>query len=315
MSFFSNLPKAVKIFAAIIGALFVGGVSVLLIAWSVVFVQRLMPEDFLENLIGSSSSISVEQGGANATKAHTSISRWTLQCVGADSANDLPFNLRSAFSDRRSFRTDFLRPAGAERDASKALKRPPIVQEINVVQLSDSMLTQRTELSRKTNDAYIYLQYVQWLTILIGLLTTVVVSVSSTELFGKSDTRLGMGLRFLAIFLPAFGTAVAAINSFYNPRDDWNRTANALANISQLHGQIAVGIWSLECADKDDAARKEFLGKLVEWTKRYNDIFTIADSGQLPNKQDTGTRTTPTTNTSTGGAAVPVPVGPGGGGG
>lgn len=147
------------------------------------------------------------------------------------------------------------------------------------------MLNQRVELARKASDSYSWLQYIQWFTILIGLVTTVVVSISTTELFGKSDTRLGKGLRFLAIFLPALGTAVAAVNAFYNPRDDWNKAANTLANLTQLHGQMSVGIWALECP-ADDAKRKDMVAKLEEWTKRYNDVITIAESTPGASKQE-----------------------------
>ena len=104
-------------------------------------------------------------------------------------------------------------------------------------------------------------------------------------MFGKIDTPLGKGLRFLAIFLPALGTAVAAVNAFYNPRDDWNKAANTLANRTQLHGQMSVGIGALDCP-KDDPSRKSVVAKLEEWTKRYNDVITIAESTPVANKQE-----------------------------
>ena len=137
------------------------------------------------------------------------------------------------------------------------------------------MFNQRIELGRKVGYSYWQLQYIQWLTILIGLVTTVVVSVSSTDLFGDGKTSLGKGLKFFAIFLPALGTAVAAVNAFYNPRDDWNKAANTMANVAQLHGQVSVGIWELDCP-KDD--KSPLVKQLQEWTKRYNDVITVADS-------------------------------------
>ena len=170
--------------------------------------------------------------------------------------------------------------------AKSESKKNPTVQEMNAVQLSNSMLNQQLELGRKASDSYLQLQYIQWFIIFIGLVTTVVVSVSSTELFGKVDTPRGKWLRFLAIFLPALGTAVAAINAFYNPRDDWNKAANTLANLAQLHGQMAVGIWSVECPSGDEKGRKPLVDKLEEWTKRYNDINTIAESSPSSTKQD-----------------------------
>jgi hypothetical protein len=178
---------------------------------------------------------------------------------------------------------------------------------MSVVQLSNAMQNQRVELIRKANDSYLQLQYIQWLTILIGLVTTVVVSISTTELFGKVDTPLGKGLRFLAIFLPALGTAVAAVNAFYNPRDDWNKAANTLANLTQLHGQMSVGIWALDCPT-DETSRKPVVAKLEEWTKRYNDVITIAESTPGASKQEqTGQKTGGGT---VGGAPSPAPAPP-----
>jgi len=89
-------------------------------------------------------------------------------------------------------------------------------------------------------------------------------------------------MRVLAIILPAFGTAVAAFNSFYNPRDEWNKASNAVAGLSQLHGEMAIDIWAVGCGDETDKSGK-LTAKVADWTKRYNDIVTVA-SGSITNK-------------------------------
>jgi len=147
------------------------------------------------------------------------------------------------------------------------------------------MTNQRIDLVRNANSSYSQLQYLQWLTILLGLVTTVVVSVSSAQTFGDSK-----GLRFTAILLPALGTAVAALSAFYNPRDDWNKSANTLANLAQLHGQISSGIWLMDCPI-DVNKGKVLAQKLDEWTKRYTDVVAIAEttpSGAKPDDKSKG---------------------------
>lgn len=270
------LGAAIKLLIAFIGALLTIAVAVIVTVWIVFFGEQLLPGAAQVSV----GSLTVEQSSAART-AHDSIRTWVLQCIGANSIRDLPDNLQSLFSANAGI--TFFSLMQSPKDAPK---KNPVLQEINAVQLSNSMFSQRIELGGKTSELYLELQYIQWLTILIGLVTTVVVSVSSTKLFGEIETPLGTGLRFLAIFLPALGTAVAAINAFYNPRDDWNKAANTLANLAQLHGQMAVGIWSIKCPGEDENSRLPLALKLDEWIKRYNDIVTIADSNPGSSKQE-----------------------------
>jgi hypothetical protein len=262
----------IKLLTAFIGALLTIAIAVTVTAWIVFFSEMFLPS----RIVGIPARDDQEVQFRAVEIAHNSIKTWVLQCVGANSIRDLPENLRSYFRDRSTYAVYY-------GDTSRTtVAKTPTVQEMSIVQLSNAMLNQRVELVQKANDSYSWLQ---WLTILIGLVTTVVVSISTTELFGKSDTRLGKGLRLLAILLPALGTAVAALNAFYNPRDDWNKASNTLANLTQLHGQMSVGIWALDCPI-DDTKRKGVLAKLEEWTKRYNDVITIAESTPGASKQE-----------------------------
>lgn len=289
-----------------LGVLIAAGIFIFVGGWTAYFVEENLPiplRAYIQSLKTPTADLSV---ASSAQSAHRSVVAWGLQCVDANSSDDLPTNVRAAYYDTgHSFFPvlSFNRPANAQ---AKPLKRPPHLNEINAVQLSNMILIQRTDLSRKANEAYSYLQYLQWLAIILGLVTTVVVSISTTELLGKSDSPLGVKLRFFAIFLPALGTAVAAINAFYNPRDEWTRTASTLANIGQLHGQIAIGVWSIECAD-DATKQKRLSDKLEEWTKRYADVIAIADAGAGPNKQDGAARQGPASQPASQPASAPAP--------
>jgi hypothetical protein len=142
--------------------------------------------------------------------------------------------------------------------------------------LSNGLTAQRRDLAGTVDASYSSLQVIQLTIILIGLVTTILVSISSTE-FGKGDTPTARTIRILAIVFPALGTAAAALNSFYSPRDEMTRASHTLASLSQLHGQIAVGIWSIPCATSM-ADSTEFKVVLTDWGKRYQDILTVGDA-------------------------------------
>ena len=89
----------------------------------------------------------------------------------------------------------------------------------DVFLLSESIGRARIENAKNAADAYILLQISTWSAILLGLATTVLVSLSSTE-FGRGDSTPSRVIRVLAIVLPALGTAAAAITAFYAPRED-----------------------------------------------------------------------------------------------
>jgi len=223
--------------------------AIVILSWAYSATVTLLPISVKQSILPYwiTKSFDDEKSTKGLTTTHSSITSWVFRCAGASDILDLPPSIRPNFELGRSF--DF-------GNANKEFKVPNIY-ETNVAQLATSIAYQRFDLDQRVSSSFTYLQYIQWLTILIGLVTTVVVSVSSAELLGPTDSRNGKFIRVLAIILPAFGTAVAAVNSFYNPRDEWNRASNTLASLSQLHGQIATGIWALECAkNKDDPAAK-----------------------------------------------------------
>jgi hypothetical protein len=110
------------------------------------------------------------------------------------------------------------------------------------------------------------------------MITTILVSMSSTE-FGRGDGRNQRLIRILAIVFPALGTAAAAVIAFYSPQAEWSQASRTLTSMTQLHGQIALGVWKLTChqANNNDDA-KQFTNALDDWSKRYHDIQTISNA-------------------------------------
>ncbi len=178
---------AIKLMTAFVGASLMIAVAVIGVAWLILFGQQVLPNHIIEV-----TPVEQQRQWSAGRTAHDSIKAWVPHCVGTNFVSELPYNLQLIFSGRPSLYV----PEELRKSESK---KNPTVQEMNAVQLSNSMLNQRLELGRKASDSYLQLQYIQWFIIFIGLVTTVVVSVSSTELFGKVDTPRGKWLRFLAI--------------------------------------------------------------------------------------------------------------------
>jgi hypothetical protein len=148
--------------------------------------------------------------------------------------------------------------------------------------LSDNIARTRVDSAQNAANAYRVLEVSTWSAVLLGLATTVLVSLSSTE-FGKGDSRLSRSTRVLAIVFPALATAVAAITAFYAPREDLARSSQALVSARQIHDQIAADIGQVPCPSEEDAANGggEIARKLVEWKKSIRDARALADAAAL----------------------------------
>ena len=198
----------------------------------------------------------------------TPIRNWVVQCIGGGSVDTLPPEVRDVVYP--------FAPPSPLPVAKNLHARMPSSQERNILELSRAITFQRQDLAARAATSYWSLQLIQWFIIAVGLTTTILVSFSATE-FGKGDAPLARTIRILAIIFPALGTAAAAVNSFYSPRDEMTRANHTLASLSQLHGQIVTETWLLACA-KDNTTPSKILGdKLADWSKRYQDVLTVGD--------------------------------------
>jgi hypothetical protein len=98
-------------------------------------------------------------------------------------------------------------------------------------------------------------------------------------------------IRILAIIFPALGTASAAVFAFYGPQAEWSQASRTLANVTQLHGQMALGVWKLKCieAGHEDNDVKLVIAALEEWSKRYLGIQTVSAATGTTNDTPAGT--------------------------
>jgi hypothetical protein len=211
---------------------------------------------------------------------HVAISDWVEYCIGVWPGD-------SAF---QATQYAFLTPSQKllTHPFAAEPKWPDGIHRINrsehtLIQLSQQLSEQRVGLIPKVRSAYFFWQLATVISIAIGMVTTILVSVSSTE-FGRGDGTYQRLIRVLAIIFPALGTATAAVISFYSPQAEWGQASRTLASETQLHDEIALTVWKLTCptADTDDSSAKPLTDNLENWSKRYILIQTIPNASGTP---------------------------------
>ena len=119
--------------------------------------------------------------------------------------------------------------------------------------------------------------------IFVGMLTTITVSISSSE-FGRGEGLRPRLFRFSAIILPILGTALAGVVAFYSLQARWNQAGTTLASLAQLQSQMAIDVWKLRCTD-DDPKDNDGDRKLIsEWSRRYAEILSVSAAAGAPPK-------------------------------
>ena len=191
--------------------------------------------------------------------------------------------------DRRTLPDDvgnLLYPEGYSFTGDRALEagtRLPTREEHSILQLSNTIMTYRIQLMGRVARSFRFWQITSLASILLGMLTTIIVSTSTTD-FGKDV----IAIRILSIVFPALSTAAAAAFAFYGPQATWSQATRTLTSLSQLHGQMGLEVWDIECVD-DGAPNPKLTAALSGWSKRFLDIQTIsAAAGQGSTQQGSG---------------------------
>jgi hypothetical protein len=210
---------------------------------------------------------------------HAAISEWVQYCL----------DVRPGDSAFPAIQYAFLTPSQKLLTHSYTVepKWPDEIHRLNrsqhtLIQLSKELSEQRIGLIPKARSAHFFWEVATVISIAIGMITTILVSVSSTE-FGRGDGRSQRLIRMFAIIFPALGTATAAMISFYSPQTEWGQASRTLASETQLHDQMALTVWRLTCptTDTDDSA-KPLADNLENWSKRFIEIQTIPNASGTP---------------------------------
>ena len=210
---------------------------------------------------------------------HWHIALWFASCLGHTSIGELPDVLVAQ-----------LTPFGMATwsGAKISVDKPPAIQLREVSELSLNLYRDRIGGAAAVRAASKNYEIMQWIIILLGLITTIVVSLSSTE-YGKGEERLAKSLRLVAITLPALGTMVAAANAFYAPSQKALQATRTLASLGQLHSQIALEVWATGCPPANGDPKNPNLAKIddkiAQWIKRYQEIQSSSSDTANPDGQ------------------------------
>jgi hypothetical protein len=224
---------------------------------------------------------------------HEAVVRWVLDCMNVQDSDELPLDMRNlvyAGVIRSSEVTPVDRgfPVAKlddehyrEQSTPKPPTRRPTRSESAILRLSRAIMDQRALLAERAGRSYRHLQMTTLLSIALGMITTITVAISTSDLFvGQAQQTI----RLLAIAFPALGTAAAAAIAFYGPQATWAQATRTLASLSQLHGQMAIEIWALACPH-DEAATEKMAAAFEGWSRRYLDIQTIANAAAQGSSQ------------------------------
>lgn len=210
----------------------------------------------------------------DASPHHWRVVGWVLKCSSIGEVSNLPPYLREFFNPLNT--DDKVRPTTA---------RLPHRHEMALVQLSRAIGDHRVSLATKSNDTFSKAGWATFATVILGFITTIVVSFNSSSL-GQGEGRLAHFTRFLAIVLTASGTALAAIIAFYNPQGEWHDTKRLLSSLAELHNFVALETWKLDCLELDEKQQPKagsngnrlIMQRFEEWTKRYHDLQSTLGS-------------------------------------
>jgi len=130
------------------------------------------------------------------------------------------------------------RMSGLPRVATPLFVAPGYL--LAAIDLSFEIGQARVDLAREQVLEDISMQVFAWVGVLVGALTTILISVKSMMTTDRMPMQFSIGAA--AIVFAALGTAVAGLNSFYTPKIAYDRTTRSLATLRQLHEELATGM-------------------------------------------------------------------------
>jgi hypothetical protein len=111
----------------------------------------------------------------------------------------------------------------------------------SVLYLSDAISRARMQVANVTGDSKEKMVMYQWTLIVIGAITTILISIKSMS---NERTPVYLTIGILAIIFSALGTACSSIIAFDSPVETYSRNERALLQLRQLHTDLAAEVVS-----------------------------------------------------------------------
>jgi hypothetical protein len=146
----------------------------------------------------------------------------------------------------------------------------------SITELSSLISDRRGQLATSMEYSRRLMQQFQVTAILVGIVTTILVVIKT----GAAHPRL---LDVLAIISAAVGTEIASLIAFYNPREEYIRTALAISQLSQLQTEISFALGNEKsCTISPDNSKT-----LSDWYTRLSSISTTSENfGEIETKPE-----------------------------
>ena len=249
-------------------------------------------EDLQENLGLRRKEKSESQEAHAAYRDHDAILAWIEQSVGSPEKGQMPRSVVSLLYPEPARLMTSAHEVATESlsliSRSQAPVKPTVSVHpayIRVGQLSSSICDRRIAIDDRLSKAYMLDEVGALTMILLGLATTVLVALSSTEL-GKQENRTGLTIRTGALVCPAIGTAAAAMIAFYDPSGTFARQNQVAAGLQQLHAQMSNVVWSFKpIANPGESIPNDMAARLDGWAQRYQELIASVGDSRLTEAQ------------------------------
>lgn len=155
--------------------------------------------------------------------------------------------------------------------------------QASILVLSDAISRARLQIAGIVADSKAQMELYQWMLIILGAITTILVSIKSMS---NERTPVFVAIGILAIISSALGTACSGIISFYSPSDTYMRSEKALLQLRQLHTDLSFEVASavalckpLNSESPDDLKTKS----LKDLSTRLTEILNASGTSSVQN--------------------------------
>jgi hypothetical protein len=168
------------------------------------------------------------------------------------------------------------RTSGAERKVE--VETPSYM--LAAIILSNEIGRSRVDVAGNKTRDNAWMQIIEWALVLIGAITTVLISIKSLTA-ERSSVFTAIGIA--GIIFSTLGTSLAAINSFYSPRSIYERDERTLSNLRSLHLQLVNGLTREPdlCQSWDNRGQDWRFVRIKSLADRYVVIASAVETGQL----------------------------------
>jgi hypothetical protein len=160
--------------------------------------------------------------------------------------------------------------------------------QASILVLSDAISRARMQIASIVADSKAKMEFYQWTLIILGAITTILVSIKSMS---NERTPVFVVIGVLAIISSALGTACSGIISFYSPNDTYVRSERALLQLRQLHTDLSFEVASavalckpINSENPDDLKTKS----LKDLSTRLTEILHTSGMGTSSVQHPTG---------------------------